>query len=235
MGCGMPAHLRYRRRQQPQERCGLADRRDPQRRPETEQRSEHAAEEAADRQRAPHEEADAGVHPAEQPRWTDRLAHRDLVDVVRRAGSRLDRDADGEQRERELSGRDRDQRGTDAAERDRPEDRLADAEPRRQPRSAIDRAEDAADAADREHQADLAAAEPEFAAHQQDDDRGAIAEKRFDVAVQNATARMRCLVPDESKSFADVVHEARARTVGALRSLARRSDRAPHTRTTRRS
>ena len=37
-----------------------------------------------------------------------------------------------------------------------------------------------------------------------------IAAKRFDVAVQNATARMPVLVPDEAQAFADVVHETRA-------------------------
>ena len=73
---------RDRRRQQPEERREVARGRDPQRGSEADRAPEGTTEEPSDRQRAPHEEAHAGVHAPLEPARTQRLADADLVHVV---------------------------------------------------------------------------------------------------------------------------------------------------------
>src|SRR5262249_11653855 len=75
-------HCTQRGEEDGQEREHLADRRDPQRLADPEVAAERAADQPAERHRAPDEEAHGGVHPAQQPLRRQPLAEADLGDVV---------------------------------------------------------------------------------------------------------------------------------------------------------
>ncbi len=205
---------------QPQERRGLSERRDPQCRSEAEQCAERAAEEPADRERPPHHEADAGVHATEQAGWAQRLADRDLVDVVRRARSPAwmampaasSANAAARSRSRSSTGPMLPSAIDQTMALPTPSHaarRGAITAPRIPPMPPIG-----------EDQADLAAAEPELAAHQQDDDGGPHRREQVRRRGAEGDGPDAVLVPHEPEPFTDVVDEARALVFGAHRPLA---------------
>ena len=146
------------------------------RRVEPDHAAQRAAEDRADRDRAPHDEAHRGVHPALHPRRRDRLAEAHLVDVVdrrrrTRRGTRTGRRANGRS---EPSG---------AMATRRPDRLNRNADQRRWSGPTPSRVviavrvtsadEEDADRPDREGEADRRRPEPALADEVQDQDRAA--------------------------------------------------------------
>ena len=130
---GHVALTAHGREEQPQDGERAPTGGDPHRGPQPDGRAEDSADDPAEGQDAPHDEAHGRVHPPEKPRRAQRLAEADLVDVVITCAPRRDDVADGEEGQARPPRRQRQQEAAELAERIRQQDRAPAPEPRRQP------------------------------------------------------------------------------------------------------